>query len=265
MVPLGWFVAACPHFRRPSRSNVQCFTLTAYDPVMGQYIAMGHSSPVKLEGQSLYHADGEIPTEGGAVENVTMDGGRMVGIVTRQEAIGVSGPFYGGVPAWAAILTSAPRVGKAWLMSSLLPGNGAEVEIISVSASGGFSFRAKQRLVKGMSGSPILQDGEFVGLLWGSRGEEYEGRAVEVMADRLMDAWANKPDEPQKRPARRLSDRAIRREIQNLTKKVAEAQAEAVGAIFGPEVAERVRQSVENQGVAAGTAAIRALKEADGK
>ena len=264
MVPLGLFVAACRHSRRPSRGNVQCFTLTAYDPVMGQYIAMGHSSPVKLEGQSLYHADGEIPTEGDEVVNVVPAFGEMVGIVTRQAPIGVSGPFYG--QAGAAMLTYAPKVGKARLMTDLLPRGGMDVEIISVSAGGAFSFKAEagKRCVKGMSGSPIVQGGCLVGVLWG-QSKQYEGRAVEAMADRLLDAWANEPEQnPQKR-IRKASNRTIRREIRNITQKVAEAQAEAVGKLLGPEAAEQVRQVVEKQGVAAGTAAIKALKEADGK
>ena len=260
MVPVGQFVASCHPKLKPDRVNVECFTVTAYDPVMGQYIAMGHSSPELLVGKILYRADGVIPDEGESVTDVVPKAEDMIGIVTRQSPAGVSGPFYGDVGG--AMLTADPKPGKAWLITSLAPAGGLDVEIITVYSTGNFTFKVNGRCVSGMSGSPITQGGFIVGALWGSSGKLCEGKSIESMADGLLDAWANDPKQnPQKR-VRKVSNRTIRREIRDLTKKVAEVQVAAVGEILGPEAAKKVKKAVENSGVAAGNAVIKAMRGA---
>ncbi len=261
LVPVGQFVAACRPGLKLKVGMAECFTITAYDPVMGQYIAMGHASPINMVGKSIYRAEGTIPVDGNEVINIVPLTAEAVGIVTRQASMGVSGPGYWEADTGTAILTDTPQLGRAWLVNDLLPEGGMEVEITSVTAAGAFSFKGG-KCVKGMSGSPIVQNGRLVGLLWGMS-KQYEGRSVEAMADRLLDAWAEEPAQIARKRIKRLPERIIRKEVDRLTDKVAELQAKAVGEILGPEAAEQVKQAVKEQGITAGTKLIQAMKESE--
>lgn len=225
MVPVGQFVAAIPPKNDKSGDGGEYFTVTAYDPVMGQYIAMGHSSATKLVGYSLYRANGKIPETGDETVDLEYNEADIIGIATRQESLGVSGPFF--ADASDAIQTAKPKEGTALLVSSLIPGGHVEVNITSASGESEFTFTCGFRIVKGMSGTPIVQNGHIVGVLWSVSGKKNLARSIEYVADKLLDAWAYKA--PVTRP---VLDRATiekRREIaRKRAKKIAEIKAAKV-------------------------------------
>lgn len=193
------------------------FTVSAYDRVTGQFIAAAHKTRAKA-GAAVYPAECTLAEgESELKDRRKLREKGLMGVLMGECDSGVVGLAYG--IAGEAILTGYPKVGQARLLFDALPDGGVEVNIGKVHVreehcEDSFVFRLAGgwEQARGMSGSPILQDGKLVGVLYGGKpsGVCY-GRPIEAMADALLDG-IQEPEEPRpKKPKLTQEEREERR------------------------------------------------------
>lgn len=160
------------------------FTVTAFDPLAGKYIGVGHHVSAKIVGRlpkpvktvHLENRDELSPLSGWDVEPHA-----LLGPIECQNYMGVRGCLK-RTPRQGLMWTAPARVGQAYIISNGLSDLSSRsvdglpvaipIEITGVSyelrscVATKFSFKGRSHY-KGMSGSPIIQDGYLVGALWG--------------------------------------------------------------------------------------------------
>lgn len=165
-------------------------TVTFYDPADGTYGALGHGVSAPESRELLPLTEGSICTA--AVADVVpgragepgelcgMPGEPRLGTVERNLSQGIFGRWEAPPPAAAPVVAAADeeiRLGPAELISTVdgagprrfaaeiirLDRSGGRVRQLTVAVTDPELLRLTGGIVQGMSGSPLLQNGKFIG------------------------------------------------------------------------------------------------------
>ncbi len=158
------------------------FTVTAYDPILGLFIGMGHSPEGDREtlGSEAWITGAKVGKESLEPE----EPGELMGIVTGWGETGVVGLCY--IYPEETVFTAKAVPGKAVIRCSAA-GEDLPIQVETVGPKQ-FCFTVEEgTVVKGMSGSPIVQNGRLVGCVWGrDAAGHYCGTRIESMLKELL-------------------------------------------------------------------------------
>lgn len=196
LIPDGRLVALCTHPERVKGAEdlakvetVLC-TITAVDPATGYFFAMGHDAGRNLVGRYGYPTlpPPELRSCYDACPAILRlrvpQPCPLCGPILAQNSYGIIGRFPAAYSYAAARPTATPADGEAVLLTGR-QNRGAGVDwirgrIVRPRKGGKYNttcFMADGVLLKGMSGSPILQGGAIVGVLWGVPSEEPKNKS----------------------------------------------------------------------------------------
>lgn len=173
-------------------------TLTFYEPSTGNFAALGHGIVDIDTGGILHIANGELVTsklvsikkgiknEPGEIKG-SIDGGQTIGEITKNTNFGVYGSVnnranldFTNAVEYEVALRSEIKTGEAEVICELEDGQKStyKIEIQKIYTSNNYDNKSMlikitdERLlektggiIQGMSGSPIIQDGKFVGAI----------------------------------------------------------------------------------------------------